>query len=274
MTEATTTIGPQKGWQAINFSELWKFRELFYFFAWRDIKVRYKQTVLGALWAVLQPFLTMVVFTVVFGTFAKVPSDNIPYPIFVYSGLLFWNYFSTSVSGAANSMIKDESMIKKVYFPRLTVPFAAVLMNLVDFFFASLVFMGMMIYYQVAPTPWALLLVPLALAITTFAASGLGLLLAAVNVKYRDVRHILPFFIQLLIFVTPVIYPVSITNDFFQKLIVANPMTGVIEAVRAAFFGGPIPWQHLIVAGAISVLLLVIGAFYFRKTEKFFADLI
>src|SRR3989344_1699075 len=235
------TIKPQKGWIGVNTKELWLYRELFYIFVWRDIKVRYKQTAIGILWAILQPFLMMVIFSVFFGKLAKIPSGNIPYPVFVFAGLLFWNYFSTSVSSASNSLVEHENMIKKIYFPRLILPFSSSLTPMVDFCIAS----------------------------------GIGLFLSAINVKFRDVRYALPFFIQILLFVTPVIYPTTIIPAQFQWLLALNPMTGVIEAARFSIFGSPIENPSLLLISAISALVLFsIGILYFRKTERFFADIV
>lgn len=273
-TSYTLTIKPKKGWSAIHFKELWLYRELFYIFAWRDIKVRYKQTAIGIVWAILQPFLSMVIFSIFFGGLAKIPSNGIPYPIFVYSGLLFWNYFSTSLSGSSNSLIANESIIKKIFFPRLLLPISATITPIIDFAFALIVMFGIMVYYQFIPTVTGLLLLPLLIIISFLSASGFGSLLAAINIRYRDVREALPFFIQTLFFVTPVIYPTTIVPQKLQWLLALNPMTGVIEAARAGLTGNhPVDYQLLLVSTIIAVTLFVFGIYYFKKTERIFADI-
>lgn len=266
-------IKPQKS-LGIDFNELWTYRELFYALAWRDVKVRYKQTILGILWAILQPFFMMVVFSVFFGRIAGISSEGVPYPIFAYSGLLFWNYFSNSLSSVSDSLVGAQSMIQKVYFPRLILPLSATLVHLVDFFFASIIFIGMMMYYHFSPTLVGILLVIPALFIAFLAFSGLGLIFASINVKYRDVRYALPFVMKILIFVTPVIYPASIMGKY-QWIWYLNPMSGVIETMRKGLLGaGSIDWQLLGVSFLLSVVLFVIGFIYFNRTEKYFADLI
>lgn len=268
-------IKPKKGLANLDFKELWSYRELFYFLTWRDIKLRYKQTFFGIIWAVMQPFITMVVFSVIFGKLADMPSDNIPYPIFVYAGLLLWNIFSNSLNNASQSLISGAEIIKKVYLPKIIIPTASVIITLVDFLFAGLILGGIIIYYGFLPHFLGLLLLPLLLLITVFASLGLGWFLAAVNVKYRDVRYALPFFIQLLIFLTPVIYPVSIIPKTYQWLLYLNPMTGVIEAFKAGFLGTmPINWMGLGISAVMSIVFLIFGLIYFLKTERFFADII
>jgi len=266
-------IRPQK-FLKIDYKELWSYRELFYTLALRDIKVRYKQTFIGIFWALVQPFLMMVVFSIFFGKMAGIETGGIPYPIFVFSGLLFWNYFSSSLNGAAESMVANQSIVQKVYFPRLIMPISATIVRLVDFVFAVLIFIGLMIYYQFIPTITGIMLIIPSILITFLASAGLGLVLASINVKYRDVRHAVPFFIQLLLFVTPVIYPITILGKY-QWLMYFNPMSGVIEAMRASLLGvGSINWQLLGISAAIAGLLFVVGLIYFNKTEKFFADTI
>jgi len=268
-------IKPKKGLTDLDFKELWRYRELFFFFAWRDIKVRYKQTFFGITWAVIKPFITMVVFSVVFGRLANMPSDNIPYPVFVYAGLLLWNIFSTSLSSASESLISSVNIIQKVYLPKLILPAASIVVSLVDFLFSFLIFGGIMLYYGFIPHFQGLLLLPLLLIITIFASLGLGWFFAAVNVKYRDVRYALPFFIQLLIFVTPVIYPVSIVPKAYQWILALNPMTGVVETFKASFLGTmSINWMTLGISAAVSIIFLIFGLAYFLKTEKIFADII
>jgi len=268
-------IKPKKGLANLNFKELWHYRELFYFFTWRDIKLRYKQTILGIAWAILQPFIAMIVFTVVFGKLANMPSDDIPYPIFVYAGLLFWNLFSTSINNASQSMIRNAVIIKKVYLPRVILPASSIVVVFVDFLFAALIFAGIIVYYRFMPHFEGLLLLPLLLFITILTVLGLGCFLAAINVKYRDVHHALPFFIQLLIFITPVIYPVSIIPKAYQWILALNPMTGVIETFKAGFLGTmPINWMTFGISSTVSIVFLILGLWYFLKTEKIFADII
>ncbi len=268
-------IKSKKGLDNLDFKELWSYRELFFFLAWRDIKVRYKQTFFGIAWAVMQPFITMIVFSVVFGTLAHMPSDNIPYPIFVYAGLLLWNVFSNGLNIASQSLIGSVNIIQKVYLPKIIIPAASVIVTLVDFLFAGLIFGGIIIYYGFLPHFEGLLFLPLLLVITIFTSLGLGWFLAAINVKYRDVRYVLPFFIQLLIFITPVIYPVSIVSKNYQWLLSLNPMTGVIETFKASLFGTmPINWLSLGISAAISIAFFIFGLVYFLKTEKTFADII
>lgn len=268
-------IKSKKGLSLLDFKEFWHYRELFYFLTWRDVKLRYKQTVLGAGWAILQPFLMMVVFSIVFGTIAKIPSDNIPYPIFSYTGLLFWNVFSSSLNNASQSLIANSNIIQKVYLPRIILPAASVIVTMVDFFFASVVLVGIMFYYHFMPNLLGIVfLIPL-LLISLVSSLGLGLFLSALNVKYRDVRYILPFFIQLLIYITPVIYPVSIFPQKFQWVLYLNPMTGVIETFKSVFLGtGIIIWQNLAISVIVGIVFLILGIWYFIKTEKIFADVI
>lgn len=275
MSEASYihTIKPRRGWTNLNLKELWHYKELFYIFAWRDIKVRYKQTAIGVLWAILQPFLSMVVFSVFFGGLANIPSSGIPYPIFVFSGLLFWNYFSTSLTSSSNSLVSNEAIIKKIYFPRLLLPLSATITPLVDFFLAGVILAGLMVYYHFAPTLLGLLLIPVLIIITLLTASGVGAFLASINVRYRDVREALPFFIQILFFVTPVIYPTTLVPERFQWLLGLNPMSGIIEAARAGIVGtGDVNFKLLGIAAVMAVLFFVFGLYYFKKTERIFAD--
>jgi lipopolysaccharide transport system permease protein len=258
----------------LGIKELIKFSELFYFFTWRDIKVKYKQTALGLLWAILQPFLLMVVFSVFFGKALNVPSDNIPYPIFVFSGLMLWTVFSSGLSNAANSMVNNANIIKKIYFPRLIIPLSAILVALFDFIMAFVVYIGLLVYYQYSVSWTILLFLPLSLLITVFSAFGLGSFLAALNIKYRDFRYVIPYLIQVLLFVTPVIYPVSIfNNNWAQKLLLLNPMTGAIELIRYSISGQPLNLVTIAISVFVSLFLLAFGLYYFRKTEYYFADL-
>ena len=270
----TKTIKPKKTFSLDDFKEIWRYRELLYFFTWRDFKVRYKQTAVGIAWAIFQPFMVMVVFSLFFGKFAKMPSDGIPYPIFVYVGLLLWQFFSSSLSEASNCLIANQAIITKTYFPRLLLPISAIATKFVDFFIASFILVGMMIYYQYLPNLVGLLILPLLLLITFMASVGLGLFLASINVKYRDVRYILPFFIQILLFLTPVIYPASIAGKY-SWILAINPMTGVIKAARAAILGNaPINWYLLLISGVACLVMLVIGVIVFKKTERYFADVV
>jgi lipopolysaccharide transport system permease protein len=270
----TTIIKPKKTFSIRDITELWDYRELLYFFTWRDFKVRYKQTLIGATWAILQPFITMVIFSVFFGQLAKMPSDGIPYPIFVYVGLLFWQFFSSALSETSSVLVSNQSIITKVYFPRLILPISGVITKFVDFLIACVVLAGLMVYYGFVPHILGILLIPVLLLITFMASVGAGLFLAAINVKYRDVRYALPFFIQLLLFVTPVIYPASIAGKY-SWLLALNPMTGVIQSARAALLGTtPINWLLLGISSIACLCILLIGGVYFKKIERYFADIL
>ena len=269
-----TIIKPKKKLSWEDAREIWRYRELLYFFTWRDLKVRYKQTTIGVLWAIFQPFVTMVVFSVFFGKLARIPSDGVPYPIFVYVGLLFWQFFSGALSETSATLIGNQAIITKVYFPRLILPLSAVMTKFIDFIVASFILVGMMIYYGYLPRLMGLTIIPLLLLITFMAAVGIGLFLAALNVKYRDVRYALPFFIQLLLFLTPVIYPASIAGTY-SKVLALNPMTGVIQAARAAILGTtPINWTLLAISSLACLIALVVGIAYFKTIEQYFADII
>jgi lipopolysaccharide transport system permease protein len=273
-------IRPSRGWTAINLKELWHFRELIYFLIWRDIKVRYKQTALGAAWAIIQPFCTMVVFTIFFGKLAKVPSDNVPYPIFSYVGLLPWGLFTKALTDAGHSLVSNRAMITKVYFPRLVIPLASVLSGVVDFFLAFIVLVGMMFYYHYAPegvyqlhlTP-AVFTLPLFLVLALITALGVGLWLSALNVIYRDINYILSFLTQFWLFITPIAYPSSMIPKKWQLLYAINPMTGVVEGFRWALLGTETaPGPMLAVSATIALVVLVTGLFYFQRMERTFAD--
>lgn len=269
-----TIIRPKKTFSLNDFKEIWNYRELLYFFTWRDLKVRYKQTFIGAAWAILQPFITMVVFTVFFGKLAQMPSDGVPYPIFVYVGLLFWQFFSSALSETSNTLIANQSIITKVYFPRLILPLSAVLTKFVDFLIASFILIGLMFYYGYMPHLLGFLLIPILLIITFMISVGSGLCLASINVKYRDVRYALPFFIQILLFITPVIYPASIAGKY-SWVLALNPMTGVIQSARATLLGTtPINWLLLFISFIVCLIILSIGIFYFKKVERYFADIL
>lgn len=261
---------------AINLKELWDYRELFYFFAWRDIKVRYKQTAIGASWAIIQPFVTMVVFTLFFNRVAGIQSGSaLPYAIFSYSGLLFWNYFSSTLNQVANSLVSNQAVITKIYFPRIIAPISATLLGLVDFFFAAIVFAGLMVYYKIVPGAAGLLLLTPMLVLSLIACLGVGSFLAALNVKFRDVRAAIPFIIQLGLFLTPVIYPVSLVPKRFQWLLSLNPMSGVINTMRASLLHqGMIDWHGLLISTISAIVMLLLGIAYFKRTEREFADII
>jgi lipopolysaccharide transport system permease protein len=270
----TIIIRPKKTFSFSDLREIWRYKELLYFFTWRDLKVRYKQTVVGVLWAVFQPFMTMVVFSIFFGGLLKTPSDGVPYPIFVYTGLLFWQFFSGALSETSMVLISNQAIITKVYFPRLVLPLSSVITKFVDFAVAAIILFGMMVYYGFTPHLVSILVVPLLLIITFMAAVGGGLFLAAINVKYRDVRFVLPFFIQMLLFLTPVIYPASIAGKY-SWLLAFNPMMGVIQNARAGLLGtAPINWSLIGISFTACAVLLVIGIVYFKKVERYFADII
>lgn len=272
--QSVTIIEAKKGWVPIDLREIWKYHELFYFLTKRDIKVRYKQTVLGGIWAIIQPSFTMVVFTLFFGKLAKVPSDGIPYPIFVYAGLLPWTYFANALSSSGNSLVGSANLITKVYFPRLIIPASASLAGLVDFFIAMSILGALMIYYQFMPGI-GIALLPFLVGLTFLCAVGVGLWLSALNVQYRDIRYAIPFLIQLWMFVSPVIYPVSMVGEKYQWLLALNPMGGVINAFRASLLDHqPIDWFLLSISAAIIFLLFLSGMYYFRKMEKTFADVV
>jgi lipopolysaccharide transport system permease protein len=269
-----TVIEPRKGWASVDSREIWNYRELLYFLTKRDIKVRYKQTVLGGLWAIIQPAFTMLVFTLFFGRLAKMPSDGIPYPIFVYAGLLPWTYFANAVSASGNSLVGSANLITKVYFPRLIVPASAALAGLLDFFVALFVLAALMIYYQVLPGA-GILLFPFLVALTFLCAVAVGLWLSALNVQYRDIRYAIPFLIQIWMFISPVIYPVSLVKERYQWLLAINPMGGVIHAYRACLLGHqPIDWQLLTLSALIILAIFFGGLYYFRRMEKVFADVV
>lgn len=270
-----TIIRPKNRWWQLNWKEIWLFRDLFYFFAWRDIKVKYKQTVVGAAWAVFQPFATMVVFSVFFGHLVKMPSDGVPYPIFVYAGLLFWNLFSSSLGDISGSFIGNERIITKVYFPRVILPVSSIITNAVDFAIAAVILAGMSVYYHYTPSLVGILLLPVLILMTILSTLGIGLLFGSLNVKYRDIRYVLPFFMQILIFITPVIYPVSIVGEKYRWILGLNPMAGVIDTARAGLLGvGQINWALLGISALCMMVYCVVGYVYFRKVEGYFADVI
>jgi homopolymeric O-antigen transport system permease protein len=267
-------IRPSKGWVSIKLGELWQYRELLYFLVWRDVKVRYKQTTLGATWAIIQPVFTMIVFSLFFGKLGKMPSDGIPYPIFSFTALVPWTFFSTGLTQASNSLVGSSSLITKVYFPRLIIPVATVLAGVVDFVLAFLILLGMMFYYGIHPginIVW----LPLFLLLSFVTALGVGLWLSALNVQYRDVRYIVPFITQLWLFGTPIAYPSSLLPQPWRTLYGLNPMAGVVEGFRWALLHTSYAPSPIIAASSLAALIILVGgAFYFRRTEKNFADLV
>jgi len=270
----TILIKPSKGWSALNLRDLWMYRELVAFMTWRDLKVRYKQTLLGAGWAVLQPFLTMVVFSIFFGNLAKVPSDGVPYPIFSYTALIPWTLFSKALHDASRSLVASSHMITKVYFPRMILPLASVFAGVVDFAIAFVVLLGMMVFYGIQPTTniWML---PIFLILTLVTAIGVGLWLSALNVLYRDIGYILPFLTQFWLFITPIAYPSSMLPERWRVIYAINPMAGVVEGFRWILLGtGQAPGIPTLVSALVAVLLLVSGMFYFRRMERQFADMV
>jgi lipopolysaccharide transport system permease protein len=266
-------IEPNKAWSVVELRDLWAFRELLYFLTWRDVKVRYKQTELGVAWAIIQPLFTMLVFTLFFGRLAGVPSDNVPYPVFAYAGLLAWTFFANAITNSGNSLVGSANLITKVYFPRMIIPGAAVAAGLVDFAIAFLIMIVLMVYYGVMIT-WSILMFPVVVLLTTLLALGMGMWLSGLNVKYRDVRFALPFLVQLWMFVSPVIYPTSFLPAKFRWLLSLNPMTGIIEGYRSSLFGLPFKWAALAGSTAITLILLIYSAYSFRRMEKSFADIV
>ena len=265
-------IRPDAG-SGLGLRELWAYRELLWFLAWRDVQLRYRQTALGVAWAVIQPLFTMLLFTLFFGALAHVPSDGVPYALFAYAGLLPWTFFANAVTASGNSLVGSAHLITKVYFPRLIVPTAAVVAGLVDFAVASVLFAGLAFYYQVAPS-WSILLVPVLVALVVLLALAVGLWMAALNVRYRDVRHALPFLIQLWMFATPVIYPASLVPPAWRWLAALNPLSGLVEAFRAVLFGREPDWPTLAIAVVVTLGLLVLAVGYFRRQERDFADVV
>jgi lipopolysaccharide transport system permease protein len=258
----------------LDLAELRRFRELFYFFAWRDIKVRYKQTFFGAAWAIFRPFITMVVFTLLFADVPELAPEGVPYALFSYTGLLYWTYFSSSLSGASNSLIVMQQVVSKVYFPRVIAPISATFASVVDFAVASLIFVGLLIFYSTTPHLLGVVLFVPMLLVSFIAASGAGMFLAALNVKYRDVREALPFFIQLLIFLTPVIYPATFVPESWRWVLFLNPMTGVITTMRLTLFGGELELGLLAISLVSALVMFAVGFAYFSSTERRFADVI
>jgi lipopolysaccharide transport system permease protein len=254
-------------------AEIWHSRETLYFLAWRDVKVRYKQAALGIAWAVLQPLFTMITFALVFGRLAGIPSNGVPYPLFSYSALVLWTYFAVTLSQVGNSLVANSSLITKIYFPRVLLPAAGAAAGLIDLAVSSVLLVAMLVYYRVTPR-WTMLLTPLFLAQTVLLVMGIGMLLAALNVRYRDVKYTIPFLTQLGLFVTPIIYPMSFLPHRFQGWLALNPMTGVIEGFRACLFGTSFDWYVLGCSWLLTLVLLLAGGAHFRSTERVFADIV
>lgn len=267
-------IKPSKAWVSLNLRSLWEYRELVYFLMWRDIKVRYKQTALGAAWAILQPFITMLIFSVFFGRLVKVPSDGIPYPLFAFTALVPWTFFANGLNQSSNSLIASANLLKKVYFPRLAIPVATVLAGVVDFLIAFVVLLLLMAFYRVTPTI-NILWTPVLLALAFVTSLGVGLWMSALNVKYRDVRYVVPFLVQIWLFMTPVAYPSSLLSEPWRTVYGLNPMVGVVEGFRWALLGAnSMPGPMVLASAGAAVLILISGAFYFRHMEKIFADVV
>ena len=267
-------IAPSRGWVSLKLNELWEYRELLYFFVWRDVKVHYKQTILGVAWAVLQPLFTMVIFSLFFGQLAKVPSDGVPYPIFSYTALIPWMFFANGINQSTSSMVNSAGLIKKVYFPRLIIPVSSVLAGLMDFVPAFAVLLGMMLFYGIYPT-LQVLWIPAFLLLALVTSLGIGIWLSAMNVRYRDVRYAVPFLVQSWLFATPVVYPSSLLPEPWKTVYAVNPMVGVVEGFRWALLNTEsAPGPMIVVSSAAAVALLISGAFFFRRVETTFADVV
>jgi lipopolysaccharide transport system permease protein len=269
-----TVIEPSHGWVQLRLKEIWEFRELAYFLTWREVKVRYKQTAIGAAWAVIQPLFTMLVFSLFFGRLAKMPSDGIPYPVFSLTALIPWTFFANGLAQSANSLVGNANLISKIYFPRLCIPISATMSGLIDFGIGFLLLLGLMVMQGVSPT-WHVVWLPAFLLLAIVTALGVGLWLSALNVEYRDVRYIVPFLTQFWMFATPIAYPSSLLHDPWRTVYGLNPMVGVVEGFRWALLGvGNSPGPIVLASSGASLLILVTGAFYFRRMEKTFADIV
>lgn len=274
MNKYKLVIKPKERWHLFNLKELWRYKELVLVFCWRNIKVRYKQTFLGILWVIIQPLTTTAIFSVFFGRLAKIPSDNLPYELFVFIGLIFWNFFASSLTSASNSTVENINMIKKVYFPREILPFSAVITSTIDFLINFILLLLVLLFLGYKPAPLSFIVVPLCMLIVVLTSTGLSLFLSSLNLKYRDVRFALPFFVQTLLFLTPVIYPLAITRDLVRLAMAFNPLAGVIEASRAILTGTlSVNYPILGISFVSSVVVFFLGLVYFRMTEKYFADI-
>ena len=269
-----TVVSSKKKASGLGLSDLWAYRELLYFLTWKDIKIRYKQTVIGAGWAIIQPLVTMVVFTLIFGGLAKIPSGGMPYAIFVYPTLILWTYFSSAVTISSNSLVTNSNLLSKVYFPRILIPMSACLIGLVDYAIAAVILIGLMAYFQVAPTIW-IVFVLLPLVVTAILASGLGFWLSAISVKYRDIQYVVPFFVQILFFVSPVLYAGDLVPQQYSFLFNLNPLAGIMTAQRAMILGNAsIDWFYFGLSFIISVTIFITGMLYFKRYERGMADVI
>jgi lipopolysaccharide transport system permease protein len=272
--DVVTRIAPSRGWVSLKLHEVWEYRELLFFLIWRDVKVRYKQTVLGVLWAILQPLSTMVVFSLFFGKLAKMPSDELPYPVFSLAALVPWTFFANALAQSSDSLVGSSNLIKKVYFPRLVIPVSASLAGLIDFSIAFIVLMCMMLGFKIAPT-WNVVFLPAFLVLAYATSLGIGLWLSALNVQFRDVKYTIPFMTQLWMFATPIAYPSSLLSEPWRTVYGLNPMAGVVEGFRWALLGsGRAPGPMILISAAVSACILCSGAFYFRRMEKSFADMV
>jgi lipopolysaccharide transport system permease protein len=266
-------LKPRSGWQLIDFAELWSARELFAFLIWRDIKIRYRQTLLGGLWALLQPLLAMLVFTFFFNRLVGVGADGVPYPVFAYTGLLLWTFFSGAVTMSSNSLIGNQVLVSKVYFPRVYIPVASIAALLLDFVIGMVLLAFLLAYYR-CPITTNIVWFPIYVMGTMLAASGLGCALSALNVRFRDVKYVVPFLIQMGLFVSPVIYPLSYVPAKYQSVLALNPMVGLIAGFRHSLLGGPVSWEVVSISLIVSVLLFVCGLLLFSRMERTFADII
>lgn len=271
--EPLFVVEPRKSGLKFQFKDWWTYRELLYFLVWRDVKIRYKQTLLGAAWAIIQPLLTMIIFTLIFGRVAKIDSDGIPYPVFAYAALLPWTFFANAITTSGNSIVGSAHVITKVYFPRMIIPVASVCAGLVDLAVAFPMLLALMFYYHIRPTLDMLLLIPL-VVLTTVLAIAVGMWLSAINVKYRDVKFAMPFLVQIWMYVSPIAYPSSVVPDKWRLLYFANPVAGIVEGYRAALFGQPFDWKSIGIAVLITGALLFYSSWQFRKMEKSFADIV
>lgn len=271
-SEPVVLIRPSPAWRTVDLREVWRYRELLYFFVWRDVKVRYKQTVLGVSWAVIQPLFAMIIFAFFFGRVAKLPSDGMPYPLFTYAGLLPWTFFSNAVTNGSQSLMGSANLVTKVYFPRILVPIAAVATGFVDFSFALVMLAPLMWWNRTAPAPGAFIIIPITIAITFLFGLGLALWLSALIVRYRDVRHVVPFVVQIWMFATPIVYPLSFIPEKWRAAVSLNPMAPIVEAFRRSLVGHPVDRAGLSYAMIVALILIASGSMYFRRLERLFAD--
>jgi lipopolysaccharide transport system permease protein len=264
-------ITPRSGWVAVDWKELYRNRELLFFMVWRDLKVRYKQTVLGATWAILQPLVTLTIFTLIFGKFAKIPSEGFAYPVFAFAGLMPWTFFSSGMASAGQSLVNQQGLLSKVYFPRLFIPTAAVASYLVDFAISFGLYAGILAWYRTVPS-WQVVFLPALIALTMLPALGLGYLLGGLTVFYRDFRYVVPFMVQILMYLSPIIYPMNLLSPVYRRVLALNPMVGIIEGYRSAILGTPWQLDSLATSVVVSLALFAVGILYFRKVERWFAD--